>query len=322
MSDYLSNLVARTRNAAEVIQPRLASRFEPVQTQGSLGRAQPSIPSTLPSTTDAELEFNAEHAVGSSPASLAQSLRSQSLRSRAPVGQPVVVPVPQFSSNDDRPSATKRATAMPTVINDMDEAAPAMQSASPRPPAPRLGDFEMRPTPVLPWAAERPIDQAAEDGHRQSQSARWQMVEVPLTRVESVVESVYEIERIVETVGTGYRAETDKREAHATGEMITGELGKPTYRAATHSALAQPQPLARVIAQPNVTIAPTIRAATSVATQPARNEISAAAPTIQVTIGRIEVRATPPTPAAGRKANTAPIMSLDDYLRARNGGNR
>ena len=45
------------------------------------------------------------------------------------------------------------------------------------------------------------------------------------------------------------------------------------------------------------------------------------APAIHVTIGRIEVRATPPTPAKveKRQPQTAPV-SLDEYLRQRNGG--
>jgi hypothetical protein len=45
------------------------------------------------------------------------------------------------------------------------------------------------------------------------------------------------------------------------------------------------------------------------------------APTIRVTIGRVEVRAVTPTPAPSRKpARPAPRMSLDEYLRAQNGG--
>jgi hypothetical protein len=44
------------------------------------------------------------------------------------------------------------------------------------------------------------------------------------------------------------------------------------------------------------------------------------APTIQVTIGRVEIRATvAPTPARKPPAQ-APVMSLDEYLRQRNGG--
>src|SRR5262249_17103988 len=44
---------------------------------------------------------------------------------------------------------------------------------------------------------------------------------------------------------------------------------------------------------------------------------------INVTIGRIEVRATPPPSAAARSSNQKPpVMSLDDYLRQRSGGGR
>ena len=41
-------------------------------------------------------------------------------------------------------------------------------------------------------------------------------------------------------------------------------------------------------------------------------------PTIHVTIGRIEVRATPPPAQHAKKPNSAPpVMTLDDYLRQR-----
>jgi hypothetical protein len=47
-----------------------------------------------------------------------------------------------------------------------------------------------------------------------------------------------------------------------------------------------------------------------------------AAPSINVTIGRVEVRATSPAPSApARPPARAPITSLDDYLRKRAGGN-
>lgn len=49
----------------------------------------------------------------------------------------------------------------------------------------------------------------------------------------------------------------------------------------------------------------------------------AAPPTIQVTIGRIEVRAAPAPPAARPAPAAGPALSLDDYLRQRNrGGSR
>jgi hypothetical protein len=44
--------------------------------------------------------------------------------------------------------------------------------------------------------------------------------------------------------------------------------------------------------------------------------------TIQVTIGRIEVRATTPAKAERRERRGAQVMSIDDYLRQRTGGSR
>jgi hypothetical protein len=61
---------------------------------------------------------------------------------------------------------------------------------------------------------------------------------------------------------------------------------------------------------------------------PQAQEIAAhVAPPIQVTIGRIEVRATPaPTrsePSVGSRSTAPAVMSLDDYLRERaKGGHR
>jgi len=56
------------------------------------------------------------------------------------------------------------------------------------------------------------------------------------------------------------------------------------------------------------------------AARDARGVRAEAPPTINVTIGRVEVRATQgPTPAPRRTETAAPRMSLDDYLRRRNG---
>lgn len=53
----------------------------------------------------------------------------------------------------------------------------------------------------------------------------------------------------------------------------------------------------------------------------ARRERAEVAPTINVTIGRVEVRATQtPAPAPRRAETAAPRMSLDDYLRRRRNG--
>jgi hypothetical protein len=45
-------------------------------------------------------------------------------------------------------------------------------------------------------------------------------------------------------------------------------------------------------------------------------------PTIQVTIGRIEVRATPPAQPPPKQRSAPPVMSLEEYLRQRSGERR
>ena len=54
----------------------------------------------------------------------------------------------------------------------------------------------------------------------------------------------------------------------------------------------------------------------------ARNPPPQPAPTVNVTIGRIEVRATPPVASQRRPAPRPQIMSLDEYLQSRTNGGR
>lgn len=50
--------------------------------------------------------------------------------------------------------------------------------------------------------------------------------------------------------------------------------------------------------------------------------VAAPAPTIYVSIGRIEVRATPAPPAAAPKRQSAPVMTLEEYLQRRTAGGK
>jgi hypothetical protein len=77
---------------------------------------------------------------------------------------------------------------------------------------------------------------------------------------------------------------------------------RPAKPAAPAPVLAQPpRPLMRI--------------------QPAEQERKSAEPTVQVTIGRIEIRAVPPPwPHTAAPRPTTPKLKLEDYLRARSGG--
>jgi len=99
-------------------------------------------------------------------------------------------------------------------------------------------------------------------------------------------------------------------------------------RRPVESAKAAPGPPAGGAVGP---IVPRFITATPVAPEPVRERRAdgtpppPAAPVVHVTIGRVDVRARfvpPPPPAASRPAPSAPGLSLDEYLRRRNGDRR
>jgi hypothetical protein len=79
----------------------------------------------------------------------------------------------------------------------------------------------------------------------------------------------------------------------------------------------RPKPkTAEAVLQPHVKAMPELAFPWVKQTRPAEDR----EPTIQVTIGRIEVRATPaPAQASGRERSQPRVMSLDEYLRRRRG---
>jgi len=107
-------------------------------------------------------------------------------------------------------------------------------------------------------------------------------------------------------------------------------LAERENRAALEPAISRPKPSpdettrpiapAPVVVQPHVTPAPRVEPAAPAPAEPMATHKPA--PTIQVTIGRIEVRATPPPVPPPKQRSTPLVMSLDDYLRQRNGGRR
>lgn len=143
------------------------------------------------------------------------------------------------------------------------------------------------------------------------------------------------------------RAALDPPHAHAPSQVIEQAAARDHVRSApVEPAPAHPRPVADLLAtllprsvqptQPVVVPAvPRRDAATQLApltplrespvkplTRRTAPEAAPALPTIQVTIGRIEVRAAAPDRPARPERSTAAVMSLDDYLRQRDGGRR
>jgi hypothetical protein len=109
----------------------------------------------------------------------------------------------------------------------------------------------------------------------------------------------------------------------ATARQSPGEALKPEVRATKSDGQVPKDRPAPHLDQrrPGATlIRPLVRQATTM--PEARAEAGLESPTINVTIGRIEVRAvTPPTPPPKRSSPPAPTLSLNDYLK-RQGGKR
>lgn len=145
------------------------------------------------------------------------------------------------------------------------------------------------PTPEVEWAGEpdknRPAGVGENTSIPRSQAARPDGAEVPAVVIEP-------------------GASPEK----AFGPTIAGAEPRPIRTAPTF------------IAQPSV--APHVKPAAPRFPEPL--EAPQPAPTIQVTIGRIEVRATSPVTAPEKRGSTPPVMSLGEFLnqRARKGSDR
>ncbi len=149
--------------------------------------------------------------------------------------------------------------------------------------------------------------------------------EGPRAHAQPTPEIVARVERMLEQPGAEPRPR-DKAPAQLAQEGGERETVTAPPDAPGESRAVQPAREAVAPAPPIPTpIAPQVR----VAQPPAEPRLAeaapaSAAPRISVTIGRIDVRAVaPPLPAArSRLARPAPALSLDDYLKRREGGNR
>ena len=153
MSDYLSNLTARTLNRTAVIQPRLASRFEPSHTLGALGLSSPGLAWALA----AELAFDDEQAAQPAPASPApQSVgAAQSAYHKTAGGQftrttaAVATTSPVAAALDDNETFGRAPTP------DQDRPLSPRPVEAPRPQLHHQTDDIVQPVQETPWTLAR-----------------------------------------------------------------------------------------------------------------------------------------------------------------------
>jgi len=311
MSDYLSDLAARSLASTEVILPRLASRFEPSPAEGLLNRAAASRIDGPAAGMEDLAEVPTETAMPASRRRMAWEVDAPRPRSRvesAP-GQP------RDEAGADAAGSRRSPGLLVSQVGTI--IAPTAQAAS--------------------WLSHsgQPVERAAKPGDAVSiqpalgaaPPASRQDEPASLAKPQ-VGESVRPPDRpldMAEVPGL------DKRIRSALGDALALELGqlsaqdRPMPSRKDAASQVQPAAPARVITQPQVAIAAPARPAAldgGLAGKLKAQQEPSPAPTIQVTIGRIEVRATPLSAPVKRGLPPVSTMSLEDYLRSRSGDRR
>jgi hypothetical protein len=289
VTDFLSNLAARAINAAPVIQPRPLTVFEPWPTDGALGARRP--PDIMPDDTST-VETTVEPTLPQRPvrtsAREAPSIESKPARSMtmaAPLTEEMIhAASPSTRSDFAARAAAPRDQATPPAIAPIAERATSPVMAAPQ--------FAPPPGVDHPDEPRRPAE--------------------PTSPAERLIVARERIDR-------------EPEKPPVPGLTPQTILIERPAAPATSPSIVQPV-VERVIDQ-REKIAPPDRSrdGRSTSAPTTANEAPPeppAPPVIHVTIGRVEVRATP-TPAAPRRAaHPTSTLSLEDYLRSRNGGRR
>jgi hypothetical protein len=298
MSDYLTDLAAKARDLMPVVQPRLASLFEPPP-----GGSRPPVSHALGSDSAPDDQWsNATVAL----ASLTDTHpRQQAGISSMPPPSSRVVAAAAHPNDAVETSAGRRQLPQPAPqVNGIELAADHIRQAT--------GVFQPSSAPTAAYI-DRSIDETALELRVLRQLGRDQGPESAL-RNSSQRGDEREIESVLEQPSSHQGAAS-----HAIAE------GLRTLPSHDREILA-PQPtrpspvVVKIVAQASAgSSMPTASKETEPTTTPAP------APTIRVSIGRIEVRAImpPPSPAPRPKvARPSPGLSLEEFLKQRQRGPR
>ncbi|HWW74397.1 MAG TPA: hypothetical protein VNZ44_03325 [Pyrinomonadaceae bacterium] len=351
MSDFLDRLIERSFGLSPVVRPRLPSLFEPPSLDAAA--AQPEPPSSAfaePTPTgepraaipDAPAPANLTHAAPSRrqpprefapPAADEPAAQPLTRPTRATTAPPVIEssdyapPEPRRSLNASTPPPGRRETPTPEPRSSAPAPpSPAPLSAAAPPPAhtppevyqgaqtftpPRAAAEEHGTTP--PNSFEQPVrrEAVAPDGA----NASGQLSELG-RQVEGLQQQLERMQ--FRPASTEVRVETRSVEGEHTVERVK-EVSAPAPAPAPVPAERRPvRTQAPVFVQPRATQ----RAAPQLEAHEQANGRTPE-PTVNVTIGRIEVRAAQTAEApARREGREQPpaAMSLREYLRKRSGG--
>jgi hypothetical protein len=289
MTDFLANLVDRSLERSPVLERRRPTLFEP-------GRASTRLDGPV-SNADSLMEEVSE----STSRQASTEVQSQS-------------PSPFSEPSDPKHSEAPMGRRETTLIEIHAAEVPLREKEVSRAPlTPRLDQRESfeRPSPSLSSRTRTNADEQITERQR---------------LIETIVERRVERQESPESSIRSSRNEAEPGLIPPTSLTQIPEVKAADTAGRTDTVARQPEP--RIEFKPSRKSAPTreigpvIRAAPR--PQPSMPKSEAHAPTINVTIGRIEVRATP-APATSKTTGTRPAatkLSLDDYLLSRNEGRK
>lgn len=284
MSGYLNHLAALTLNQVQPVQPRLASRFEAPLNKDGIDHIQQDVAQEFPLSAP---PIHAQPSiVSASDHSISQKVES------VPAGDRMM----RNTNGHDQPQASEQ-TGLRTEKLKLrnDQQAPVFnQSVS----AINQEQANHAAPPV-----NKPVAAEFQETHKNPKP-----VESTHTRIERLQEHFF--------------TETTHKELviKAVTPLDSGEKNEKADEM-PHSAPVKPTSIAVRPAQTTIEPLPAKQAGNQHIPFAQSDTDTTPAPTIQVTIGRIEIRATQTaekSTAKPRAASTA--MSLDDYLSRRNGG--
>ena len=312
MSDYLNNLITRTVSEAAVVRPQLPSLFEPSVASGQIKSGLEFEQDTFsagPPTQRAEpTAWNPSSILTPRQSSLGEP-------ESPPITHPAIKPAPASPSNLapnqsslGDPESERIAYRTGTLGSNL----PPHQAmtSDPEPIAPRASHLKS-----IRHATEGP-EPSSEDVVSRPASRREESKSVPVQTETNVGRVTAEMRK--NDSDAGQRESSPRRarasEAPTSVSQLSTQDSEPTSPGFVWAA-ATVQKIRAVEA-----VVPVIRSLPQLPPAPK----PASAPTINVTIGRVEIRATSPAPAPQRaQPKTANVLSLEDYLRQRaTGGGR
>lgn len=320
MSDFLTNLAARALHATPVVQPRMASRFEAphagqqfVSDETPFSESEKSHESVVPTSPPTSIAHSEPH----------DNARARRNDSDASPLRPVPLrPVPpeQPVANALQHTLTSRETCaeINSPINSPINSLPKLEQPVAKELPRGLSTRELQIASVSPVEVktaspivvkpviERPV--TVDHTARSDASAR-ELLNSPIPVQSNVSHDDAE----------------NASERRSSRDTFVMEPVKPGPTAVSQNRSETPShQAARIMKSGPLVAIPRLTPLPISAPTPSQNlDSTAAAPTIRVTIGRVEVRAIlPPAPAPPRAnpARANSVLSLDEYLKQRTEG--